>query len=165
MKTRFGGIGVSIMTYRIEFEIEMNRIDALLEEIGDQNEVVASLYGSLTKLFAGDLQKLANANDLTKNLIACKALLCKANEEITKLKKLMTECGQAQERARRAMPDFAMFFSEGRQDTIPGRTFFTASKDAKSGLIPFAPPAQKQSIDPAASLADVALTRRFSSKL
>jgi hypothetical protein len=159
MKTRFGGVGVEIMMHRTDFENEANRIDTLLEEIAKQSAVVENTYGALSKIFEGDLQKLAGATDLNKNLIASKSLLVKANEEIDKLKKLMAECSQAQERAARALPDFAMFFSDGRQDTVPGRKYFMADKNATVSALAFA--ACNESI-PAATLAEVALARRFS---
>jgi hypothetical protein len=156
---RLGGIGTEILMFKTQFEIEADHVDALMKQIGEQDAVVANAYDALSKIFRGDLQKLAGATDLNKNLILCKALLGKANEEITKLKKLMAECSQAQERAQRALPDFAMFFSEGRQDTVPSRKYFMADKNATVSALAFA--ARNESI-PAATLADVALARRFS---
>jgi hypothetical protein len=82
--TRFGGIGTEILMHKTQFEIEADHVDALMKQIGDQDAVVANAYDALSKIFRGDLQKLAGATDLNKNLILCKALLGKANEEITK---------------------------------------------------------------------------------
>jgi hypothetical protein len=159
-KTSFGGVGTEILMFKTKFETEVDRVDALMAQISEQNEVIASLYGSLAKIFAGDLEKLANANDLTKSLISCKALLCKANVEIGELKKLMAECEEAQERAQRSTPDFAMYATNGREDVVPGRTFFMASKDASAA--PFVMPSGQKPAIPAVSLSDVQLARRFS---
>ena len=44
------------MTFRTQFETEVDRVDLLMKQIADQNEVVAHTSGALAKLFAGDLQ-------------------------------------------------------------------------------------------------------------
>jgi hypothetical protein len=155
----FGGIGMGILMFKTKFEIEAGRADALMQKIAEQNAIVADAYASLQKIFVGGLQKMAGASDLSKNLVACKTLLVKANEEIAKLQKLMSECGEAQKRALLEMPDFAMFFSEGRQDTIPTRKYFTANKDANAGVCAFEFSTPKI---PAANIAEVHLARRFS---
>jgi hypothetical protein len=162
ISARFGGIGTGILMHKHQFEIQAELVDALMKQIAQQSAVVENTYAALSKIFAGDLQKLAGATDLTKNLVASKSLLGKANEEIDKLKKLMAECSQAQERAQRALPDFAMFFSEGRQDTVPSRKYFMAGKNAtEPDVSAFVFPAREGSI-PAFTLADVHLARRFS---
>jgi hypothetical protein len=159
-KTNFGGIGTEILMFKTQFEIEADRVDALMEQISAQNAAVANAYGSLSKIFEGNLEKLAGAADLNKRLVASKSLLGNANEEIKKLQGLMAECEQAQERALQAMPDFAMFFSNGRQDTVPNRAYFTAGKDASA--VAFVMPGQKQPSIAAANIGDAALARRFS---
>jgi hypothetical protein len=149
MTANFGGM------FKTQFELEMDRVNSLMKEIGDKYALVASLCESLAKLFAGDLEKLAGASDLTKRLVATKSLLSEANVEIDKLNKLMEECSQAQTLARLAMP-FA-FITDG--PVVPGRAFFTATKDASA--VPFVMPGQKPAI-PAVSASDAALARRFS---
>jgi hypothetical protein len=147
---------MGVLMYRPEFEAEVTNVDLLLARIAKQNAVVASAYAGLSKLFSGDLQKLANADDLTKRLIASKALLGEVNAEIDVLKNLTAECAEAQDRARRAAPDLARYASEGREL----RSFFVAGKNAPK--IPFSTGGE-QSI-PAADVADAMLARRFSQR-
>jgi hypothetical protein len=132
MKTNFGGIGTEILMFKTQFEIEADHVDSLMKQIGEQNAVVASAYADLSKIFAGDLEKIAGG-DLTKKLVACKSLLGTATAEIDKLKKLMAECERAQGRAQLAMPNFAMYATNGREDTVPSRKYFMADKDATVG--------------------------------
>jgi hypothetical protein len=155
----FGGIGTEILMFRTQFEKEVHQVDSLMKQIGEQNAVVANASGELSKLFAGDLHKLAGGSDLTKNLTTCKSLLGKVHEEIARLKKLMSECREAQARALVAMSDFAMFYTNGRSDTVPNRSFFLAGKNAVDQHA-FELSARREP-DPLASLSDVQLGRRF----
>jgi hypothetical protein len=148
------------MVFRTKFEIELDQVDSLMAQICEQNAIVANAQGSVSKIFEGDLQKLAGGGDLTKNLTTCKSLLGKVHEEIDRLKKLMSACREAQDRAIAALPDFAMFFSNGREDTVPNRTFFLAGKNAGEQHA-FEPSAKREPGGPIASLADVQLARRF----
>jgi hypothetical protein len=167
--TSFGGIGVEIMTYRTQLEIELERVNSLMEQIVDRNTTVATLQENFSKFylqkvygFGGDLQKLTGATDLGKNLTTCKELIGKIHEELDALKQLQSECRQAQERAAAALPDYAKFITNGHLDVVPNRTFFLATKDATSPAVGrFELPARKQSADPMATLFDTQLSHRF----
>ena len=152
------------MTYREKFEDEVERINVKMQAIADQTALVAkiqrSLSRSLEKAFEGDLQKnVAGATEFRKRLTVCKRELMPAvRAEMEKLLTLQSECREAQTRARSALPDYAKFLTNGREDTVPGRTIFQAEKGGTAS--PLKMPVQKQSI-PMASLSDVQLARRF----
>jgi len=150
------------MMHRMRLEIEVERVDALMKQIGAQNEVAESAIGALAKLFAGPLQKISGASDLTKNLATCKTLLLKAHAEIAKLKQLQSECGLAQARARAELPDYTKFATDGRHDTVPGRSFFvtdkTGGREAQIAR-PFESAQKHES--PLADLGYVQMARRF----
>lgn len=167
-KIKFGGIGVWIVNFKDKFELEVERIDGMIEAISDQTKKVATLQEDFSKFyleklygFDGSLQKLA---DFGKRLTTCKGLISEIHEAIGTLETLQSECRAAQDRASAALPGFAMYLTEGRLAAVPGRKFFLASKNAgaaSADAAPFALPAQNRSIDPTASLLDVALSRRF----
>jgi hypothetical protein len=161
--TNFGGIGVFIMTYREQLELEHEQVDTLIDQIGDRGKVIADLHGELSKSLAkvigsGDLKKFT-AKDYGAGLAVTLTLVDQVNAEIQELGKLQGECRLALERAKAAMPAYAAFVTNGRHDTVPGRTFFLAGKAETSR---FEPPTPRQSpVDPRATLSDVQLSRRF----
>jgi len=165
MTFNFGGIGIQIMQHREQFEIEIAKVHSLMEAISAQTERVATLQAELSKFyvekvygFDGDLQKFAGAADFGKNLTTCRDLIGKIRTEMDAISRLQGECGQAQDRARAALPDCAKWMTNGRLDVPPGgRTFFLAEKGGKQ--IPTS--GAKPPVDPQASLSDVQLSRRF----
>jgi len=164
MKNRFGGVGVYIMAYRTKFEIELNLLSSLTDEIGKQNAVAAKAWSVFNMSFErnivaakDELHKLSAATDFAKNLTACNDLLLLVSDEQHKLATLVAKYHEAKGRAEAALPDYAMFFSNGREDTIPGRTFFIAGKGEADQ---FKLPAQKPAVA-MASFADTVLARRF----
>jgi hypothetical protein len=167
MTFSFGGVGVKIMQHREEFEIEISKIHSLMEAISAQTDKVATLQAELSNFyvekvygFRGDLQKFAGAADFGKNLTACRDLIGKIRTEMDVISRMQGECGQAQNRARAALPDCAKWMSNGRLDVPPGgRSFFLAEKGGNVAQIPTS--GAKSPVDPRASLGDVQLSRRF----
>jgi hypothetical protein len=164
----FGGIGTEILMFRTPLEKEVARIDGLLLQVEHQRELFASTAASIRKFFdddiirfKGDLRKLSGATDFGRNLSSCLDLIAKGHEQLTRLKHLMSECRQAQDRAKLAMPDYTAFATNGRLDVPPTtRTFFLTSKNAGEDTTrPFEP--SRQPDDPLASLAEIQLGRRF----
>jgi hypothetical protein len=168
----FGGIGVEIMRYREEFEVQHEQADNLLKQISDQSERVSRLQDdllqSVQKAMHGDLQlnKLAGSTEFGKRLTITKGLVDAVRDGIDKLKKLHDECRTALDRAWIALPDYTKFATNGRLDVPPGgRSFFIADKaigNAANIMSPFEPPAPRQPpVDLMATLFDTQLSRRF----
>jgi hypothetical protein len=168
----FGGIVTEILMYATEAIRQFEKSERLLRECNDQHKVVAKAIGAVGTAFGG-IQKLAGAgnfgdddNDLRKYLHDIKKCLMdieKASDEIDKLKGMLAECREAQERAREELPAYAKWATEGRHDVpATGMRFFMAAKDAGQPLEFSA--SRNQPVDIAANLAASQLARRFSEK-
>jgi hypothetical protein len=163
--TSFGGIGVDIMTFKTKFENEIGNVNALIEQIDKQTAVLAASHDEFARFYLqkvvaayGELRKLSDAGALRKNLVTCKGLIGTVCAEMEKLRSLQRECRKAQERAEAAMPDYAMYSTEGRLDVVPNRNVFTAEKGGKTVNLDM--PKQPKPT-PMATEADAALAHRF----
>jgi hypothetical protein len=161
MNFTFGGIGVAIMIYRTTTEKELEKVDGLQLQIDSQREVVVGMLGELSKsVHSADLHK-NSVGEFSRHLSIAKSVLDRIPGEIAKFKGLQDQCREALDKAAEAMPDFSMFATEGRSDVVPGRVVFSAEKGGKA--TPLVMLGTKQpSVDPRATLSDVALSRRFS---
>jgi hypothetical protein len=154
--------------FRTDLENQMTRIDETMTKISEKTaelktaaDITQVRLATIQKLFgAGNLRKIA-AGDLADNLFAVKNLLKVMSDKIGDIKKLQVEARASQALARLALPDYAKWYSEGKQDTVPGRVYFSADRGAASPT-PFMP-AQKSTV-PMASAASAALSHRTVSK-
>ena len=161
------GSAVFIMTHREELEVQQANICEKMEQIEGLTSSLATLHSNLESFFlhkivgATDLRKIGGASNLGENLFACANLIKVMSGKLNAIRKLQAEVRAAQALAVDALPSYAAWFSDGRQDVVPGRTYFSADKGA--GPTPFATPVQKQAI-PMASTASAALSHRIVTK-
>jgi GMP synthase PP-ATPase subunit len=110
------------MTFRHEYEIRMDRVAALKEQIATQLEAVhkasnaayENVVGVIDSRIAGDqLQKVAGHHGFLK------AANANAQEQLRALRKLKAECIRAQDYANEELGSFGLYCSDMRSKIPP----------------------------------------------